>query len=213
MPPCPGPAWWWLTGASGLLLHWHLQLGRYSVFYLFIFLLVMLPSEIPKLPIDPPVTGFPAVWKLLFHDSLPRMGLCPEILCLSFSLYFLSYLILKRLVCLSGYLGLSTGIQKLFRGSCSTHRWSFNVFVGRKWSPHPIPPPSWDHLPLPLHFTLKHQVFLKNYYICSHLHWSTCTISMASLKSLTFYVLPAFSYSIPILILNKWDTFLSQPVS
>ena len=45
--------------------------------YLF-FLLVMLPSEIPKLPTDPPVRGFPGVWKrLLFEDSLPGMDLCP----------------------------------------------------------------------------------------------------------------------------------------
>ena len=47
-------------------------------FYVFIFLLVMLPSEIPKLPTDPPVRGFPGVWKLLLlHDSLPGMGLHP----------------------------------------------------------------------------------------------------------------------------------------
>ena len=47
-------------------------------FYLFFFLLpVMFASEIPKLPTDPPVRGFPGVWKLLFHDSLPGMGLCP----------------------------------------------------------------------------------------------------------------------------------------
>ena len=45
-------------------------------FYLFIYfsLLVMLPSEIPKLPTDPPVRGFPGVWKLLFKDSLPGPG-------------------------------------------------------------------------------------------------------------------------------------------
>ena len=43
-----------------------------------VFLLVMLLSEIPKLPTDPPVRGFPTVWRLLFlPDSLPRMGLCP----------------------------------------------------------------------------------------------------------------------------------------
>ena len=36
-----------------------------------LFLLVMLPSEIPKFPTDLPVRGFPAVWKLLLHDSLP----------------------------------------------------------------------------------------------------------------------------------------------
>ena len=38
----------------------------------------MLPSEIPKLPTDPLVREFPAVWKLLlFHYSLPRTGLHP----------------------------------------------------------------------------------------------------------------------------------------
>ena len=45
--------------------------------YLFIFPLVMLPSEIPKLPTDTPGRGFPGVWKLLFCDSLPGMGLHP----------------------------------------------------------------------------------------------------------------------------------------
>jgi len=38
----------------------------------------MLPSEIPKLPTDPPVRGFPTVWKLfLLHNFLPRTGLYP----------------------------------------------------------------------------------------------------------------------------------------
>ena len=37
----------------------------------------MLPSEIPKLPTDLPVRGFPGVQKLLFYDSLPGMGLHP----------------------------------------------------------------------------------------------------------------------------------------
>ena len=47
------------------------------IIYLF-FLPVMLPSEIPKRPTDPPVRGFPGVWKLLlFHNSLPGMGLYP----------------------------------------------------------------------------------------------------------------------------------------
>ena len=48
-------------------------------FFVFVFsLLVMLPSEIPKLLTDPPVRGFPDVWKhLLLHDSLPWMGVHP----------------------------------------------------------------------------------------------------------------------------------------
>ena len=50
----------------------------------------MLPSEIPKLPTDLLVRGFPGVWKLLLHDSLPGTGLLPELFHLSFCLlYFL----------------------------------------------------------------------------------------------------------------------------
>ena len=72
------------------------------------------------------------VWKLLLlHNPLLRMGVCLEILYLPFCLYPLSYLILKRLVCLSGYLGSSTSIQKLFCGSHSTCR-SFDIFVREK---------------------------------------------------------------------------------
>ena len=96
----------------------------------FFFLLVMFPSEIPKLPTDPPVRGFPGVWKLLLlYDSLPRMGLCLLSLLsvflsilfylllkrtlLSVFLSILSYLLLKRTSCLSGCLVSSTSIQKL----------------------------------------------------------------------------------------------------
>ena len=49
----------------------------------------MLPSEIPKLPTDPLVRGFPGVWKLLlFHNFLPGAGLCPYLFCLSFCLLY-----------------------------------------------------------------------------------------------------------------------------
>ena len=59
------------------------------VFSFFFFLLDMLPSEIPKLPTDPLVRGFPGVWKhLLLHDSLPRMGVHPQLFCLSFYLLY-----------------------------------------------------------------------------------------------------------------------------
>ena len=77
--------------APALLLHW----GSYHwarnlwvlIIYLF-FLPVMLPSEIPKLPTDPPVRGSPGVWKLLFKGSLPGMGFCPYLFCLSFYLLY-----------------------------------------------------------------------------------------------------------------------------
>ena len=64
--------------ASGLLLHWELQLGMYSVGFFSPPFLVMLPSEIPKLRTDLPVRGCSGVWQLLLlHDSLPGMGLHP----------------------------------------------------------------------------------------------------------------------------------------
>ena len=46
-------------------------------FYFSFFLPVMLPSQIPKLPIDLPVRGFPIVRKLLLQDSLTRTGFHP----------------------------------------------------------------------------------------------------------------------------------------
>ena len=63
----------------------------------------MLPSEIPKLPTDLLVRGFPSVWELLlFYDSLPRMGLHPQLFCLSFFFYILSYLLSKTMGCFLG---------------------------------------------------------------------------------------------------------------
>ena len=60
-------------GTSPLLV----AVGRLFCNFFFCFsLLVMLLSEIPKLPTDLPVgRGFPAVWKLLLQDTLLRMDL------------------------------------------------------------------------------------------------------------------------------------------
>ena len=81
---------------------------------------IVLLSEVPKLPTNPPVKGFPIVWRILFQNSLPGTGPCPVILCLPFCLYLLSYLISRRLACLSGSLG------------SSARRWPFDVFVRKK---------------------------------------------------------------------------------
>ena len=87
-PHCPAPAPWWRMWASGLLLHWHLQLGAYAVFF-FVFCFspfLCCPLRFQRLPTDTAVRGFPTVWKLfLFQDSLRRTGLSPELFCL---LYF-----------------------------------------------------------------------------------------------------------------------------
>ena len=124
------------------------------------------PLRFLSFPLTPPVRRFPMVWKLLLlHNPLLRMGVCLEILYLHFCLYPLSYLILKRLVCLSGYLGSSTSIQKLFCGSLSTCRSFFFFFFQIFWyicagesCLCPIPPPSWDRPPFQ-YFFLKSSSF------------------------------------------------------
>ena len=44
----------------------------------------------------------------------------------------LSYLFSKRMGCLFGSLVSSASVQKLFYGSCSAFKWSFDAFVGEK---------------------------------------------------------------------------------
>ena len=101
--------------------------------YLF-FLLVMLPSEIPRLTTDPPVTVFPSVWKLLSFLILPSWDRSPSLPLLSLFLFFyiLSYLLSKIMGCLSGCLMSSASIQNLFCGIFSAFKCSFNEFVGEK---------------------------------------------------------------------------------
>ena len=62
----------WATSPLAIAVR-HIFCGFF--FFFFFCLPVMLPSEIPKLPTDPPVRGFPTIWKLLLHYSLTRMGL------------------------------------------------------------------------------------------------------------------------------------------
>ena len=105
----------------------------WSLLFIYLFFRLCFPLRFLSSPLTPSVGVFPVVWKfLLLHDAIPRMGHCPQIYCLSFCLYLSSYLIPKRLLCLSGYLVSSSSVQKLFCGSCSTCRWSFDVFVKEK---------------------------------------------------------------------------------
>ena len=93
----------------------------------------MLPSEIPKLPTDLPVRGFPGVWKLLlFYNSLPGTGLHPQLFCLSF---YLLYFVLPPFEDngLPFWVpGVLRHVQKLFYGICSVFKCSFDEFVGEK---------------------------------------------------------------------------------
>ena len=81
--------------------------------YLF-FLLVMLLSEIPKLPTGERVSWCLETFPLL---RLPPWDGSPSLTLLSlFIFYLLSYRLSKTMGCLSGCLVSSTNIQKLFCG-------------------------------------------------------------------------------------------------
>ena len=69
----------WATSPLGVAVrHVICQFYLFICLFIYFFLPVMLPSEIPKLSTDPLVIGLPGVWKhLLFHNSHPRMGLHP----------------------------------------------------------------------------------------------------------------------------------------
>ena len=92
--------------------------------FIFFFLPVRLPSEIRKLPPDPPVRGFPGDWKLRVSVPCSFVSL--------FIFYILSYLLLKTMGCFSGRLMSSASDQKLFCEICSAFSYSFDEFVGEK---------------------------------------------------------------------------------
>jgi len=104
------------------------------VLFIYFFLLVMLPSEIPKLPHSP--AGKRVSWcletslllRLPSQDGYPSLPLLSLCLISYISSYFLS----KTMGCLSGCLVSSTSVQKLFCGICSAFKWSFDEFVGEK---------------------------------------------------------------------------------
>ena len=99
------------------------------------FCLIMLPSDVPKLPPDPTCEGVSFCLEASSPSGLPTPKTVIPVLkyfVSLFCLYLLFYLIQRRLVCLSGYLWSPARIQKLLCGNCSTYRWSFDVFVGEK---------------------------------------------------------------------------------
>ena len=129
-PPCPAPARWWQMRAPGLL-RWQLRLGAYSVGFFFP------PSYVAFW--DSKTPHGPAYEKVSYClETSPPSQLPPQDRSLSLTLvslfvfYILSYLLLKRVGCLSGWLVSSASVQKLFCGSCSALKWSFDKFVGEK---------------------------------------------------------------------------------
>ena len=107
--------------------------------YLFIylsFLLVMLPSEIPKKKKTSPQTGHWECFLVFRNSSFKNPFLewisIPTSFVSLFIFYILSYLLSKTMGCLSVCLMSSASIQTLFCGICSAFKCSFNEFVGEK---------------------------------------------------------------------------------
>ena len=92
----------------------------------------MLPSEIPRLTTDPLVSVSWCLETPLFFKTpfLGRISI-PTAFVSLFIFYILSYLLSKTMGCLSGCL-MSASIQKLFCGSCSAFKCSFDGFVGEE---------------------------------------------------------------------------------
>ena len=121
--------------------HWARNLQVLIIYLL--FLPVMLPSEVPRFATDTPVRLFPGVWKLLSFLKLPSQDGSLSLPLVSL-FYIFSYFLSKTMGCFFGCLMSSAGIQKLFCGIYSAFKCSFVEFVGRNWSPCPIPLPSQD---------------------------------------------------------------------
>ena len=144
MLPCPSPTCCWWTWTSAPLLCKYLWLGAYSVCFFF-FSLIIFSSEITKLPTDTPVKGFPIGWKLLlFHDSLPRNGSKSLHLLSLFSSFIFCATFFQR--DLADILGAWCPLPAFRSCSVEVAQHSNDLLMnlwGWKWSPHPIPPPSW----------------------------------------------------------------------
>ena len=110
----------------------------------------MLPSEIPKLPTDLPGRGFPAVWKLL-----PLQVGSPSLTLLSL---FLSFIFCptsfqrQKAAFLGAWRPLPVFRDCFVEFAQRSNDLLMNL-LGRKWSPHPIPPLSLDR---PLEFYYEH---------------------------------------------------------
>ena len=88
----------------------------------------------PRSPLSLPVKGLPSVWKIfLLHSSLPEVQVLSLFFFLCFLFFLLPYPGMWRVSCLLGSLRSSASVQYVFCRSCSTCRYIFDVFVGRKF--------------------------------------------------------------------------------
>ena len=122
--------------ASVLLLHWESDHWACTLWILIIylfFLLVMLPSVVPRLTTDSAVSVSCCLeTSLFFKTPFPGRSSVPTSFVSLFIFYMFSYLLLKTMGYFSGCLMSSASIQKLFCGIFSGIKCSFDEFVGEK---------------------------------------------------------------------------------
>ena len=143
--PCSAPTCWWWTTASGLLLHWGLQLGTSSVGFIYLFFppsyVVLWDSKTSHRPARERISWCLETSPLLRLPPRDRSpSLTPFSLFLSFIFCSTSF---QRQW--AAFLGAWCPLP-VFRhcfvvlAQCSNDL-SMNLW-GRKWSPCPIPLPS-----------------------------------------------------------------------
>ena len=127
-PPCSArTCWWWLWVLGVAYTH--------NLWVLFIYFSSQLccPLRFQNFPQTRRWEGF-LVFGNFSSFKTPSSGWvsAPNSFVSLFIFYILSYLLLKTMGCLSGYLVSSASVQKLFCGICSVFKWSFDEFVGEK---------------------------------------------------------------------------------
>ena len=99
----------------------------------------MLPSAVPRLT--------RLVFQTFLFLRLPSLDGAPSLLFVSlFVFYIFFYLLLKTMGCFSGCLMSSARFRSCFVEFTQRLNVLWMNLWGRKWSPHPIPLPSEDHL-------------------------------------------------------------------
>ena len=152
-PPCLGPACWWTTQESGLLLRWQLQLGAHSVGFLFLFFFfswLCCPLRFQNSPKTCLWEGFLLFGNFSFMTPSPGQISVPK----SFVCFCILYFVLATFIFCPTYfqrewaafLGVWWPLPTFRSCFVEVAQHSNDLLMhlwGRKWSPHPIPLPSW----------------------------------------------------------------------
>ena len=139
--------------------------------------------------------GFLLFGKLSFMTPSPGWVSIPNSFFSLFVFYILSYHLSERMGCPSGYLVFSASVQKLFCGSCSAFKWSFDEFVGEK-----VVSPSYSSTILepPPNFL---RFYLGFWYLCSYMRFNHSFFLLFSF--------PFFLSSFPFFLSSFTSPFLS----